>query len=334
MRRALALTVLALAALAVAWWWHDGAPETQRLEPMSATERTTPDQVSAGSQDQGAPTGQAALSPPPAPSAAEPATTPEPRFSSREEMLEAMAAAPIPEAELEDIGALRALARTGDGDAAWKMLKHVRACADVEFLDDAQVLARERALASDRPAPADEIGRAFAEVGQYQREQSALKSMREHRHHCPQLRPDDDERMLEWLELTLASGYEEFLYRLSIPSGLPLPRDLAWRVRHAERLADLIVRAREAYLARMAAGDRRLLARARFFYGNEHLWEEIDPYQVYLYSVVDAGLSGRLPIDDSHWYTSRDLDPDQRQRATAEAAQVLQRCCGIDLPSP
>ncbi len=338
MKRAGLWAVLVLAALAAAWWWQDRAPGTGRADPVASGAEVTPDQTLASSQDEKPPGTQVVLTPAPSPpSEAGPAGTPSPRFGSREEYLQALLDSPSREPELEDIAAVRARIRAGDGAAAWTMLNHVRVCAQAELLDDAQVLARARARAADRPVPSDETGRAIEDVTRKQHEQSDLAQMRELRHHCPQLQPEDNERLLDWLEVALAAGHEDFLYSLSIPGGLPLPREQAWRVRHAERLADLIVRARQAYQARLAAGDRRLLERGRFFYSNEHLWSEIDPYPVYLHALVNIGLVWPITDNDFRW---RDveryggmLDPDQRTRAMTEAGQILQRCCGVELPS-
>ena len=130
-----------------------------------------------------------------------------------------MQAAPEPAPELEDLAALRARIRAGDGTAAWKMINHVHTCASATLLDDARSWPRCAAPPGGPCPRKDGIDRALRELTAKDHEQQALRRMRELRHHCPQLRRDDGERLLDWLEVALAAGEEDFLYRLSIPGG-------------------------------------------------------------------------------------------------------------------
>ncbi len=244
--------------------------------------------------------------------------------------------ASIPPAE---VVAMRTRALAGDGQAAWWMVQAFEQCHGRELQDDDQVRAANQSRFEENLARMEQSPRQPTEADIQQLQQSfdavlahELDSMADLRARCSQLTMDDEARVMDWLDLALASDQRDLLARLNVVGGLPMARNQAWLIRNAERMATFIERAREAYQASTLAGDRRLLQRASFFQQNPDIWPEIDYYQAYVYGLATMEL-GR--VEQLDWPVSeyqlgqleRHLDDQQREQARQAANALFRRCC-------
>lgn len=221
------------------------------------------------------------------------------------------------------VASVRALAQAGNGQAAWQMAQDVVACHGRTLQSDDEAMAELRARWVEH-------GRMPEPEFQQMQMDAVLETARRFRSLCPQMRDDDLEQIPQWLETALAAGDPGLLHSLSV-QGPALPRDRAWLVRHAERLAVFLERARVDYPARLEAGDVSLLPRSRGFYKNQQLWPDGNEYQAYVHLIAASQLpegSSRFPVQDFEFrFTGQHLDEAQRQRAEQEGLALFQRCC-------
>lgn len=239
----------------------------------------------------------------------------------------------------ENVVAMRTLALAGDGQAAWWMVEAFEQCRSRELQDDDHIRTANQRLFEENLARMEQFSRQPTEAD-IQRSQRAfddllaqqLEFMAVLRQRCPQLTVDDEARLMDWLDLALASGQRELLARLNIFGGVPMSGNQPWLIRNAERMAKFIERAREAYEARVLNGDRQLLQRASVFYENRDIWPEVDHYQAYVHALATVELGRVEPLD---WPVSehalrqleRHLDDHQREQARQAASELFQRCC-------
>lgn len=234
-----------------------------------------------------------------------------------------------PDDQADHVATLRRLANAGVAAAAWRMADFASRCFNNPPWSDAEVEAKIAEM--DRQA--EQRGDPGMPELVAQRDRETWRSARWARRLCAQIEPTDLDRQMDWIELALARRHPELFMRMTFGGAFVFPDDQAWRVRHAERLAVFVDRARRGFAAQIESGDSALLRRAEFFYGNtDGLLGPNDDYQ----ALVHAFAASYLPPEGNEWRPdeahllrsrARSLTPAQIEAARADAQALYQRCC-------
>lgn len=219
---------------------------------------------------------------------------------------------------------LRRLADAGVPSAAWRMADFVARCESRPPETEAETQQRLDGMRRER----EEDDRGVAPDDWAAVVEMITKSARQDRQMCADLEPADLERQLGWLEFALAGNEPELFMRMT-QGGFPFPDDQARMIRHAEKLASFVERAKVAFDARIEGGDVALLRRAEFyFYTGADFWPRGGDYYR---ARVHASAARMLPDDGSGIRPGHELDryltPDEIQAADAEGRALYARCC-------
>ncbi|MFU8833305.1 MAG: hypothetical protein ACNA7J_14275 [Wenzhouxiangella sp.] len=234
----------------------------------------------------------------------------------------------------EHVDDLRALADAGWGQAVFPLVRLVSSClgtqpvrTEQELRDQARSM-RANSLDNQGDLPDDEVQRRVALADrwlEYQLQESSRRRVA-----CAAVTAADEDRIIDWLELALEQRHPEFLAGY-LRWGL-LPADNAWKIRHAERLADFNRRFEAAYLDGVYAGERKMLDLTWKLYATRTVLPEPDRFKAFAFNHA-ADLAARESTGmtreymDSYRLEAIELNAAQVDDARAEGERIYERCC-------
>lgn len=234
----------------------------------------------------------------------------------------------------EHVDDLRALAGAGWGQAVLPLVRMVVSCrvnpprSEDEILDTAPGPGSFRFPNQDRMSGA-ELRRRQEEASE-RRLDRQLQRSRRRQTACTAITETDEGRIMDWLELAVEQRHPAFLagyLRWEL-----LPRDDAWMVRYAERLANFNRRFEAAYLDGVYGGERGMLDLAWKLYATRKILPEPDAFLAFAFNHA-AELDARERVGvtrdymDSYRLEVIDLEPALADEARAEGERIYERCC-------